>query len=564
MIKSEPPIVGQLVSAEAAVFVDHHLLPTTTVKSETNPMPRTTTAAATMRTKQMSTADQSLPIKPMLLTKRKKKAAIERKKLVISSSSSGSDSDDMTTAADDTVINGHHNHQQQQQRLSPPEDQPMKSSSSIFRSKANGFHELLNRRNKLTNDSVFTAPVDYAEVDAAFNNSSSMVTTSTVKTAATTRADCELQEVMSIIDELNTTTTTSGNSGGGGGSSSSSGSDENNAKRGGGRRSRRTNGDNNAKSGGRRRRSRRTNCYQQSSSPNDIEELLLVEDGYDVDCVKPRTRSQTGRPKRGRGGGGGGGKRATTATGKTKKRRSNGRGRRKSGQMDAEAIFNKLDQMENKDNSINNISDSQSAVSSTTTTATTTMNNSYEALEQYKLCREFELKIKYKSVVHKFPIPYSTRFADVMPRLADRVGVDVGQLILKFQNQIINADDTPHGLGLDIAHIIQCFKRTITCTTTSTTVTSTTNTTGDDGIGAKDPNLLTLKLRDKNMRQPVDIQVSKFDKVSKIVELFARFKQISADRIGLRLDGDPMTIGTTIADYDDLEDESQIDVIYNS
>ena len=174
----------------------------------------------------------------------------------------------------------------------------------------------------------------------------------------------------------------------------------------------------------------------------------------------------------------------------------------------------------------------------------TSLNVSQE-VEEYIKVRDVEIKVKYKAVIEKFLFKSSEKFSKLMPIIAQKFNENVSELIFDLNEQMIDSDSTPQSIGLTISDIIVCHKRV-------------TNKSVNNQC--KDPNVLSLKLKDKTMKSGQTFTVNKFDKIEKIVDLFSEFKGLPPKKFRLEFDGEKLDSDSTIAECD-IEDDSQIDVI---
>jgi hypothetical protein len=222
---------------------------------------------------------------------------------------------------------------------------------------------------------------------------------------------------------------------------------------------------------------------------------------------------------------------------KTKPKKTNKKNNKKNKKsvIDEQQIFDKLDVMECMEDieCLEDIEEIESRNSSMIVS---------EDVEMFMHSRNIEIKVKYKAIISKFSMKQNDKFSSIMPLIALKYNEDISHLILRHNDSIISADSTPQSIGLNVCDIIDCHKRV------------------KNDIQTNDPNVLTLKLRDSS-KDILTITVTKFDKVSKIMDLFSQQKGLALNKFRLEFDGERLDPNSTIDDCD-IDDDSQIDVIY--
>jgi hypothetical protein len=220
---------------------------------------------------------------------------------------------------------------------------------------------------------------------------------------------------------------------------------------------------------------------------------------------------------------------------KNTNKKNNKKNKNKKSVIDEQQIFDKLDVMECMEDieCLEDIEEIESRNSSMIVS---------EDVEMFMHSRNIEIKVKYKAIISKFSMKQNDKFSSIMPLIALKYNEDISHLILRLNDSIISADSTPQSIGLNIWDIIDCHKRV------------------KNDIQTNDPNVLTLKLRDSS-KDIITITITKFDKVSKIMDLFSQQKGLALNKFSLEFDGERLDPNNTINDCD-IDDDSQIDVIY--
>ena len=260
--------------------------------------------------------------------------------------------------------------------------------------------------------------------------------------------------------------------------------------------------------------------------------VMIDEDSFDM-SVAENTRSGRGRGRgKARGRGRGRGKKTTP---KRTASKAGGRGKRKNSaefeEQNYQQAFDTLDGMQAM-NEIEYIEELESSL------------NMSREVEELNKDREIEIKVKYNSEIKKHSMKSNEKFSKVLPMIAETLKEKITNLIFYLNDEIINSESTPNSIGLTVSDIIICQKRSA-------------NKSASNSV--KDPNDLSLKLRDKTMKNAETITINKFETIAKVIEWFAKLKETKPEKVVLEFDGDRLEPNCIISDCD-IDDGSQIDV----
>ena len=267
------------------------------------------------------------------------------------------------------------------------------------------------------------------------------------------------------------------------------------------------------------------NNVHKTDNNNMTNGLIIESDEWEPDCqqsVALNTRSKKGKtpqkkpiPKK--------------ANKKTNRRKS---GRKSKQSFDEQKAFETLEVMDAMDD-VQVVEDFNSSL------------NISQDIEEYIKDRDIEIKVKYKAVIEKFLVKSTEKFCKIMPLIAQKFSEKVSELIFDLNEKMIDSDSTPQSVGLTVSDIIVCHKRV-----------SHKSVNND----LKDPNVLSLKLRDKSMKSGETMNVNKFDKIQVLIDWYSKFKNVDSNKFRIHFDGEELSPNSTIAECD-IEDDSQIDVI---
>lgn len=157
--------------------------------------------------------------------------------------------------------------------------------------------------------------------------------------------------------------------------------------------------------------------------------------------------------------------------------------------------------------------------------------------------KEIEIKVKYLYEIGRFKIKMKDPIVNIIPMISAWCKEDPTSLILCLDGKLVDLNDTPIKLDIGIADILECFK------TTKKSAQS----------NEKNSNILSLKVIDNKSRTSEIIKINKLDTFHKLMNEYAKIKNIQISNLSFEYDGDKLKPDDTPMDLD-IEDECQIDV----
>ncbi|XP_078598702.1 NFATC2-interacting protein-like isoform X1 [Branchiostoma floridae x Branchiostoma japonicum] len=155
--------------------------------------------------------------------------------------------------------------------------------------------------------------------------------------------------------------------------------------------------------------------------------------------------------------------------------------------------------------------------------------------------REITVKVRSRSSgagVHRINMRMSERFEKLFQCMSEREGAPTDRVLLVLRDYTIQQTDTPQSIGLHIADIIDC-----SISNASMAVEEEEEETSTEGK-------LELKIQGKERKTEKSFAVDKSEKLQRIMQEYADFRQLPLSRLHFKFDGESVSPDDTPEDLD--------------